>query len=92
MQKHSYLEAVKVLREWSVLADNTKKLRKSKHKKDTKSKYLTLQKFKQMVACKRFKQARLDYVKIHRDKNLLSRAFTCFERAIEKMRIKLNSC
>lgn len=62
MQKHSYLEAVKVLREWSLLADNTKKLRKSKHKKDTKSKYLTLQKFKQMVAYKRFKQARLDYV------------------------------
>jgi hypothetical protein len=50
------------MKEWSVLAEHTKKLRKYKHRKDTKSKYIFFQKLKQTIAQRKFKLARLNYV------------------------------
>lgn len=75
-----------------MLAEHTKKLRKCQHKKGTKSKYFVFQKFKQMIAHKRFKRAKLNFVAGRFEKNLLKKGFECFERAIANMRVKLNNC
>ena len=44
--KHNYLQGVKILKEWNVVAEHTKKLRKCRHKQDTKLKFLFVQRLK----------------------------------------------